>query len=513
MPNNERSFSVNAVFTVIAWAIPAVAAFIAVPITVRGLGDMQYGLLALTGALTGYLGLLEMGLGSAIMRYLSFYRARNEGRPMLGIVWFAVRWFFGAGIVGGVFLWFAAPWLCSSVLDVPPDLLSTGVMVMRITAINFPVALLVSIGVAIPQSFLRYDISTVIAGTWGTVSAVGPAVIVSLGYGLVAVVLFSLITNVMALTIYATIGFRLFREVDRQAGPQWKEVRRKTLSFAGITALNKIGYTLAQQTNTIVVGIAAGVAATAYYQVPSVLASRVNEMLSRVAQVLFPTASSMFARSDVEGVKYLYVRTSRLFFLINFSVAVGLCVFSYPLLQYWVSDSYAEQGALALTLFAFSQSMHASTMAASYVNLSAARPGVNLVFSTMSSALNLIAIYPLTVRWGVSGAAAAGLVGAANVPYFLHYGHKHVLQLSSWMVWRRCYQPTVIGAGLAGLASYFLLAPLCNGIVVTLLLWGSCVLLALVVSGLLGAVAAEDIQTMRRLLSAAWLKLRWQHQR
>jgi O-antigen/teichoic acid export membrane protein len=513
MTTKERTFSVNAILTVFAWAVPAITAFVAVPITVRGLGDTQYGLLALTAALTGYLALMQMGLGSAIIRYLSFYRATNEGRPMLGVIWFALRWFCGAGLVGAAFLWFAAPWLIESVLDVPPDLVPTGIMVMRITAVNFVLGLLVSVGAAIPQSFLRYDISSAMSGTWGTIAAAGPAVIVTLGYGLVAVVLFGLVTNVCALLIYAVIGYRLMKTVDLDAGPPWKAIRRKALSFAGMTAANQIGSTLAQQTNRVVVGIAAGVAATAYYQVPYELASRVNEMLSRVAQVLFPTASSMFARSNVEGVKYLYVRTSRVFFLINFSVAVGLFVFAYPLLQYWVSEEYAHKGAPALMLFALSQSIHASTMAASYVNLSAARPGINLAFSSMSSAINLIAIYPLTVTWGVTGAAMAGLIGAANVPLFLHYGHRHVLELSSWMIWRRCYQPTVLGASVTGLAAYFLLRPLCDGILLTLVLWGACVLLSLVVSGLFGAISPEDLQTARRLASAAWLRLKWQHQR
>ena len=70
----------------------------------------------------------------------------------------------------------------------------------------------------------------------------------------------------------------------------------------------------------LVVGIAGGTAAAAYYQVPSVLSSSVNDMLSRVAQVLFPTGSQLFARNDHEAVRGLYYRTSRLFFLINATV-------------------------------------------------------------------------------------------------------------------------------------------------------------------------------------------------
>ncbi len=496
-----------------AWTVPAITALVAVPFTVRGLGTAQYGLLALTGSLTGYLGLMEMGLGTAIMRYLSYHRALNEGRPMIGVVKFGLRWFCGAGAVGGVFLWFAAPWLSSSVLHVSHHLLPTAITVMRLTGVNFFLGLVTSVGTAVPQSFLRYDISSLVNGVWGTVASAGPAIIVTMGYGLVAVVWFTVIVQALVLVAYAAVSYHLFRSVDLKAGPPWQEIRRKTLSFAGMTALNQIGYTVAQQTNRLVVGIAGGIAEAGYYQVPYVLASRVNSMLTTVAQVMFPTASGLLARKDYEGVRTLYLRTSRLFFLLNFSAAIGLCVLAYPLLEYWVRRDFASQGATALALFAVAQSIHAATMSATFINLSAARPGINLVFSTMSSVINLAAIYPLTVHWGISGAAAAGLLAAANVPLFLHWVHKRVLDLSSWEVWRRCYQPTVLGAGVTGAATYFLLRPLCHSLIVTLLMWCFYMLLSLCVSGLLGAVRKEDIRTIWRLVASAWLRRGWQNQR
>ncbi len=508
MATRERSFSANAALSVLGWALPAVAALIAIPITVEGLGAEQYGLLALTAALTGYLGLMEMGLGTAIMRYLSYYRALHQGRPMLGVIMFGLRWFTVAGVVGMVFLIVAAPWLSSSVLNVSADLQSTSVTVIRLTGVNFYVALLVSVGTAIPQSFLRYDISSAMNASVGTLSAVGPAVLVVLGYGLVAVVVFSLAVNTVALMIYALIGYRLMRSVPWSEGPPWKEIRRKTLTFAGLTAINQVGQTVAAQTNRLVVGIASGVAAAAYYQVPNMLASRVNDMLSRVAQVLFPTASGLLARNDLKAVQGLYLHSSRLFFVLNFSVTMALCVLSYPLLEYWVNAEYATQGAVALIIFSISQSLHATTMAASYINLSAARPGINVVFSNVANVISLVVLYPLTVRYGINGAAFAGLVAALNVPFFLHYGHRHVLDLSSRVVWRRCYQPTVLGTGLTSVVAYFLLRPLCSSLVTTLALWCLTVLGSIVAAGLFGAVTRDDVGSGWHLLAAPWRRLR-----
>lgn len=502
------SFSANAVLSAFAWFVPSLTALIAVPITVRGLGSDGYGLLALVTAVTGYLGLMEMGLGTAIVRYLSYYRALNQGRPMIGLMRFAVEWFGGAGVVGGVALFVGAHWIVFSLLKIPADMSATAITVVRITAFGFLAGMLVSVGTAVPQSFLRYDIAAAINIVFGVAGSAGPAILVLLGFKLVAVVAFGVLTDVIAVGVYVWVGVVLFRPVDKRAGPSWLSVRRAVLKFAAVTALTRIHTAIASQTSRIVVGAATGVAAAAYYQVPYMLASRVNSMLSTVAQVVFPTASGMKARNDEEGVKTLYLRTSRLFFVINGSVTMAMCALAYPLLQFWVSPKYATEGAVALVLFSITSAVNATTMSASYVNLSAARPGTNLVFSFSNSVITLATVYPLTVTWGVAGAAVAGLLGATSVPAFFWYAHRTIIHLSSFRVWRACYLPTSLGAGLVGVAAYIVVAPRLRNLPETLAAFALLTLVGMTVSGLFGAITREDIATAVALVGRSWPRRR-----
>jgi len=496
----EMSFSANAVLSVFAWFVPALTALITVPVTVRGLGADAYGLLALVTALTGYLGLMELGLGTAIIRYLSYYRALNQGRPMVGIVRFATVWFGIAGVVGGVLLFTGAHWLAHSLLKVPPEMTATAVAVIRITAFGFLAGMLVSVGSAIPQSFLRYDVSAVMTIVFGVLGSAGPAVLVLTGHGLVVVVAFGVLTDVVAVCFYVWIAVRLFKPIDKSVGPTWRSIRRETLKFAGITALNQVHAVIASQTSRVVVGAASGVAAAAYFQVPYMLASRVNSMLARVAQVVFPTATGMQARDDAEGVKALYVRTSRLFFVINGSVTMAMCALAYPLLRFWVSPKYAQEGAVALAVFSLAGAINATTMSASNINLSAVRPGVNLAFSLANSVITLATVYPLTVRWGVAGASVAGLLGAATVPVFFWFVHRNVIHVSSVRIWRVCYQPTFVGNVAIGAATFFLVAPRIGGLLAALIAFMGAAGAGLVVSGLLGAIKREDIRSAKALL-------------
>lgn len=498
----EGTFGENAALSVIAWLIPAVAAFVCVPIMVRGLGPDAYGLMALVGALTGYLGLVDMGLGQALVRYLSFYRALDQGRPMIAVIRVAMFWFIAVGIVAGPFLLLGAPWLARDLLHVSTGLYPTAVLVIRLSALNLVLGLMLSVGTAVPVSFLRYDIAAGMTGAFSTASWIGPAVVVVLGYGIVGIVWFYIASNAVALLLYLYFGRRLFRSVRHDAGPEWREIRRKVLSFAGLVAANRIGSTVATQTNRLMVGITSGTAAAAYYQVPNVLASKVTDLQSRIAQVLFPTGAALIARNDHAGLQALYFRSSRLLFLLNGSVAMAIAIYARPLLQYWVSPLYAQKGSLALVIFIATQALNAASLAVGFLSWAAAKAGTNLVFSLLNSAINLAAIYPLASRFGVAGAATAGLLGALVVPFFIHHVDRHILTVSSWKVLWRCYLPTIAGAAVVAVASKLFLVGLADDLPRTFALLCVSTVLAILLSGLFGAVSRADIASFARLLSS-----------
>lgn len=492
--SKEGTFGQNASLSVVAWSVSTIAAFVCVPVTVRGLGADAYGLMALVTALTGYIGLLDIGLGQALIRYLSYYRAIDEGRPMLAIIRVALIWFTAAGAAVGVVFFLGAGWLARDVLNVSAGLLPDAVVVIRLSAANLVLALIMNVGYAVPMSFLRYDISAGMDGVFTTAGWVGPAVVVTLGYGIVGVTSFYVASNVVALMLYLYFGVRLMRLVRHDAGPGWRDIRRKVLSFAGLVAVNRVGNTVAAQTNRLVLGIVAGTAAAAYYQVPNLLTSKVSGLLTRVAQVLFPTGSALIARGDTEGLRDLYFRSSRLIFLVNGSGAFAIAVYAAPLLRYWVSPEYADRGATAMVVFTATAALNAASLPVGFLSWSADRAGVNLAFSLAISGISLAAIYPLASRFGVTGAAMAGLLGALVAPFFIHYVDRRMLHVSSWSVFRHCHLPTLAGAGVAALVSYVLLVRFAENLLSTVLLLAATGLLALLLSALCGAVKRSELR-------------------
>lgn len=96
-----RRLSRSVLLAVVPWLVPSVVAVVTVPITVRGLGDDSYGVVALVGAVAGYLALMQVGMGKGITRYVSMFVARGNGRAIRGCLLAMVAWFSGVGVLGG----------------------------------------------------------------------------------------------------------------------------------------------------------------------------------------------------------------------------------------------------------------------------------------------------------------------------------------------------------------------------------------------------------------------------
>ncbi len=499
----NTGFVKNALQSGISWAIPALAAIVAVPIVVRGLGTDAYGVLALVAAVTGYLALMDLGLANGVIRYLAVFVADADGNAIRGCVQAVLGWFAVAGILGAAVIWVVSPWLVVQVLKVPLHLVSESILAFRIGGLTFGLGMIASVLSLLPQAFLRYDLVAVLGGLISSASVMGPAVIVLFGYGLVPVMWYGLILNGFACFVWGVFGVRLIRSVPLQGRP-FSVFRADFLRFSVVSAANRFASVISFQTSRFVVGIAGGPSLAAYYQVPVLLSSNVNGLINKMGTVVLPTGSHAVAAGDHDAVLSLYRRSSRLLFVLNASLSGAVIVFSWPLLTEWVGIRFAQVGAVALSVLTLTQLINAASMPASNLNLALNRPKVNLFFSVSSSVISLISVYGLTIRYGVTGTALAGLLGSMLVPIFLYYSHTRILGVRTLGVLVECYLRPGIGVVVVCGAAWVLLRPLATTLLLAVGLTAFVALLCLIASSATGGLSSTEwgqLKTMLRSLT------------
>ena len=73
--------------------------FFYTPVMLELLGQSEYGLYGIANSVMGYIGLLNFGIGSAIIRYLSLYRARGDREGEEGMAGLFLKLYGGIALL------------------------------------------------------------------------------------------------------------------------------------------------------------------------------------------------------------------------------------------------------------------------------------------------------------------------------------------------------------------------------------------------------------------------------
>jgi O-antigen/teichoic acid export membrane protein len=104
-----HSLGRNVVRSFAGQVAPGLAAIVALPILLRGLGADGLGILHLTWAVVGYFSLLDVGVGRALTQAVAAGLARRDATGVGGVAFTGCVALTILGAAGGAVLWPAGP--------------------------------------------------------------------------------------------------------------------------------------------------------------------------------------------------------------------------------------------------------------------------------------------------------------------------------------------------------------------------------------------------------------------
>ena len=186
------------------YAVHVIVAFLLTPYILRSLGEGRYGAWALVIGLTGYYGLIDLGISSGISQYLTRYLAENNVQRLNGTA--------STGMVAltvvGLVVFFCSLVIglnVTGVFQVPADLRREVSLVVIITGLSAGLQFAFFTYSAVLTSIQRFDVSNAIGVVTRLVSAGITVLVLTMGYGLVGLSLALAVANVLdyALRWYA----------------------------------------------------------------------------------------------------------------------------------------------------------------------------------------------------------------------------------------------------------------------------------------------------------------------
>ncbi|MGH7494849.1 MAG: oligosaccharide flippase family protein [bacterium] len=428
------------------FAVNIVIAMALSPFIVRTLGETVYGIWVLIGSLTGYLSILDLGVRTSLVKYISEYHAKRDFQALNEVFNTSLLAFLVIGALT-IAVALVLPSLFALLVAEPPLAPEAIRRTIYIVGVNIALAFPLGLYGGLLSGFQRYDISSAIEIFIAIVKAVATVLLLKTGGGLVALAAISLLATIFASTLRMVAAHRLCPALALRMRMASRASLKKISNYSVFSFLVIIAGRIIFYTDTIVITTFMGVAAVAYFAVAANLIEYLRKLVKSMTTVFVPAISSYKATGQTEKLRQLLFHGTKYTLLITLWVGMIMTAYSREFFVLWMGPEFGERSAPVLVILLLPQ-----ILALGMYNFGSALYGLArhraLAFASMiEAAANLLLSIVLVKKLGLAGVA----LGTA-IPQFINYViwlpayACRILEISCFEYLRRSVLPTLWAA-------------------------------------------------------------------
>jgi len=446
----ERFVS-NVLWSWIGVAMQLLPGLVVTPYLIFKLGSERYGIWSLAFALVGYYALVDLGFRSAAVRYTAHFRALGETENINELVNTLFLYFSTVAIalIGVTLLvWQKADRL----FHVPPQHHDEFAWLVLLAGINLSAGIVGGVFTGCVEGFHRFDVSNRISIVAFGARSVGWFALLATGYGLIALGVWALVTNVALILIYGWAFYRMFPTLRLSPRRASMRMFRRTARYGIQTFFAGLAVRTMEQVTPLLIGHYRSVADVGYYSFSLRLLQYGTDAVSRVGVVATPQSADMAARHELGQIGRLAIFANRYCLILFMPIAIFLGMFGYELLAVWLRRTdFADNSAPLLLpmLVGFTLAQAAQFCSASILFGLGAQRGYAITL-VAELAVNIVATILVLRPYGIMGAAVVTsllmLIARGIVTPWLLCQH---LQFSFWQyMFRILAKPILVSAPL-----------------------------------------------------------------
>jgi O-antigen/teichoic acid export membrane protein len=336
-----------------AFLFGAVANFFLAPFIVNSLGNSAYGAWALLGAMVGYLGLLDLGVRGAVMRFLARLHAVENHEEAsrfasAGMMVFSVSSIVAvaAGVVFSLGLdrWF----------DIPAELIAESRVAVVLIAMTIALALMTGVYGGIVAAMQRFDVSSGSEIGIEAVRIVAVVVALRAGGGLVALAAIQLGCGVLRFAFSYVFSRRLYPEL-RVAWGRWsREHLRQILGYSVASTALAGASMVVYQMDSLVIGASLPIAMVTYFAIAGTLAHYGRAVVDGISHTVPPRVSAQEGRGDLAGARMTALMGGKVATLIHLPIIVTFLLRGETFIGLWMGPEYADLAGQVLWILSIS---------------------------------------------------------------------------------------------------------------------------------------------------------------
>ncbi|MEW6443406.1 MAG: flippase [bacterium] len=411
----------NTLYNYLAVVSLTVVRFVSMPVIVHGLGDDRYGIYAAVLSVVGYVGLLDLGIGLSLTKFVAEYAAKKDDRGLSELLSTALILYIVLGLAGAAGLVASSGFLTERFFRIPQDLWGEARGVLWISAVSLFNGLTLGIFGNLLNGLQRQDVSRLISIGNTLVTYSGAILLIRLGLGLVGFVLFCAVVDLASFVLQMAVAKRMVPSLP--FFPRHFNVRRmrEILNFSFAMLVNQLAVRNMGSLDKLILGLFLPIRYVTLYTVGFTLTSFCFRLPAAAVLASMPAASELRAQQRDEAVQELVLRGIKYTGLLAVPVFTLVGVLAPPLVRLWMGEGYEQSARVVQLLMAgyFWLVLASSGMS---VMVGIGKPYVNTFYAVAQIVL-CTGLSVLMVRWyGLLGAAAGS--GTAyclgGIAYLVH---------------------------------------------------------------------------------------------
>jgi O-antigen/teichoic acid export membrane protein len=359
--SGKKRFALNVGMNWVSMAVNMAVPFFLMPFVVRHLGPIGYGVWILAVSTVSYLNLLDLGLRSAIIRFVS--KSTTEGKieeaqKAIG----AALWFRLMIAAGVACISIALALLFPHLFKVPYELQRASQITVLLCALGVAVGLLSGVFGGVLSGVSRFDISSSITVMLTLGRAAGYVLIFRSSYighsesrGLLAlaccefgfILLSGLLTWFAAIKVYPPCRIRISRPDISTLKMIW--------SYSFKTFIIIIAVQIVFYTDNVVVGAFLSVGAVTLYSIAGSLAMYSGQVSIAMGATFIPMASGMDAAGQTKNLQRLLLRGSQAALGLMLPIGITLLLRGKTFIGLWMGPQYSHPSGTILQILLISQ--------------------------------------------------------------------------------------------------------------------------------------------------------------
>ena len=438
--DDSKNRKLGAVLSYVSIIASTLIQLLYTPFLIRNLGQSEYGLYSLINSVIGYITILDLGFGNAIVVYTAKYRAQkkyDEEKKLHGM-FFIIFCIIGAiaGIVGLILFFNVNNLFGSTMTEVE---LEKAKIMMIILTFNLVITFIFSIYSSILNAYEKFVYQKVISILNTILKPLIMIPLLFMGFKSITMIVVITILNVMVLLsnyLYCKnkldihIKFMGFDKV------LFKTILGYSIWLFLTSIVDKVNWSADQ----FILGIVSGTTAVSIYSLATNFNTLFINLSTAISSVLLPKMTKMVSEHRTkEELTDEFIKVGRIQFIIIFLATSGLVLFGKEFIIWWAGTEYKESYYVALCLiipamFSLIQNLGLSIMQA--MN----KYRFKSISTFIMSGFNILISVVLAKRYGAVGAAfgTTTAIVVCNIIIMNIYYYK-VIKLDIIKFWKNIF--------------------------------------------------------------------------